>query len=196
MVYDDTKRKEFHMKKRVCSSVILVGVALILSGCCSIIHGTNQEIAVSSSPTGARVLVNGSQVGTTPATLNLKRNAPPRIRLELEDYQPYEMILTKSVSGWVWGNIVFGGLIGLAVDALDGAIYKLNPEQVSAQLLESKGNKLQIQMIKGKPERAEKIGQMKKSPAEKLKELKGLETLGILTGEEYEAKRQALVDQL
>ena len=29
-------------------------------------------------------------------------------------YQPFDMTLTRSVSGWVWRNIVFGGLIGLA----------------------------------------------------------------------------------
>ena|SRR5712691_7888642 len=47
---------------------------------------------------------------------------------------PFDMTLTRSVSGWVWGNIVFGGLIGLAVDAIDGAFYNLSPEQVSATL--------------------------------------------------------------
>ena len=51
-------------------------------------------------------------------------------------------------------------------------------------------------MIEGKPEKAEKIGQMEKTPAQKLKELKELKDQEILTDEEYEAKRQALVDQL
>ena len=56
------------------------------------------------------------------------------MRVELSGYQPFDMTLTRSVSGWVWGNIVFGGLIGLAVDAIDGAFYNLSPEQVSATL--------------------------------------------------------------
>jgi hypothetical protein len=34
----------------------------------------------------------------------------------------------------VWGNIAIGGLIGLAVDAVSGGIYKLTPEQVSGSL--------------------------------------------------------------
>ena len=184
------------MKKVVYSTVALVSAAVILAGCCSIIHGTSQEVGVSSSPTGAKVVVNGSQMATTPATLNLKRNGSHRIRLELDGYQPYEMTLTKSVSGWVWGNIVFGGLIGLAVDAIDGAIYKLAPEQVSAQLLKGEGDTLQVKMIEGKPENAEKIGQMERTPAEKLMELKELKDQGLLTEDEYEAKRKALVDQL
>ncbi len=44
------------------------------------------------------------------------------------------MTLTKKTNGWVWGNIVFGGLIGLAIDASTGGMYKLTPEQVSAEL--------------------------------------------------------------
>jgi hypothetical protein len=50
------------------------------------------------------------------------------------------MGLTRSVSGWVWGNIVFGGIIGLAVDAITGGLYKLSPEQVSAQLQRAGGD--------------------------------------------------------
>jgi hypothetical protein len=42
--------------------------------------------------------------------------------------------LTHSVSGWVWGNVAFGGLIGLAVDAASGGIYKLTPEQIEGSL--------------------------------------------------------------
>jgi hypothetical protein len=44
----------------------------------------------------------------------------------------------------VWGNIVFGGIIGLAVDAITGGLYKLAPEQVSAQLARG-----EIQMAEG-----------------------------------------------
>ena len=57
------------------------------------------------------------------------------MRMELAGYQPYETTVTHSVSGWVWGNIVIGGLIGLAVDAISGGLYKLTPEQVSATML-------------------------------------------------------------
>ncbi len=49
-------------------------------------------------------------------------------------YQPFDLTLTHSVSGWVWGNVAFGGLIGLAVDAISGGMYKLSPEQLAASL--------------------------------------------------------------
>jgi hypothetical protein len=38
------------------------------------------------------------------------------------------------VSGWVWGNLVFGGIPGLAIDAITGGLYKLAPEHVMATL--------------------------------------------------------------
>jgi len=72
--------------------------------------------------------------GVTPVIADLKRKDNHLIRVTLEGYQPFEMALTRSVSGWVWGNLVFGGIPGLAIDAITGGLYKLSPEQVMAQL--------------------------------------------------------------
>jgi hypothetical protein len=83
------------------------------------------------------VTVDGLQHGVTPVVVDLKRNDRHTIRVAMAGYQPFEMDLTRSVSGWVWGNLVFGGLIGLAVDAISGGLYKLSPEQVTAQLQKS-----------------------------------------------------------
>jgi hypothetical protein len=66
--------------------------------------------------------------------LKLRRKENHTVRIQLAGYQPFESTLTHSVSGWVWGNIAFGGLIGLAVDAVSGGIYKLTPEQVEGSL--------------------------------------------------------------
>jgi len=97
-------------------------------------HGTTQQIAVSSSPTGAKVDGDGVEHGITPVIADLKRKDTHVLKVGMEGYQPFEMALTRSVSGWVWGNLVFGGLIGLAVDAITGGLYKLAPEQVTAEL--------------------------------------------------------------
>ena len=34
----------------------------------------------------------------------------------------------------MWGNVVFGGLIGLAVDAMTGGLYNLTPAQLTSTL--------------------------------------------------------------
>ena len=40
------------------------------------------------------------------------------------------MTLTPHLSGWAFGKIVFGGFIGLAVDAISGGLYQFTPDQV------------------------------------------------------------------
>lgn len=112
----------------------LISVFLFLTACASIMHGTTQDVGISSTPTAARVLVNGQDMGTTPVIADLKRKNQHFVRIEMDGYQTYETTLTKKVSGWVWGNIVFGGLIGLAVDAITGGLYNLTPEQIRAEL--------------------------------------------------------------
>jgi hypothetical protein len=105
-----------------------------LSACATIMHGSKQNIAVNSNPSGATIFVDNQQMGVTPATLNLSRKQSHVVRLTLDGYQPYEMTMARGTSGWVWGNIVFGGLIGLVVDASSGAIYKLSPDVITAQM--------------------------------------------------------------
>ena len=116
----------------------VLGLALLstlaLASCASIIHGTHQEVGITSVPIGAAVTIDNVQSGKTPFVATLTRKDSHFVRISLPGYQPFGLTLTSSVSGWVWGNIVFGGLIGLAVDAIDGGMYKLTPEQLSATL--------------------------------------------------------------
>ena len=104
--------------------------------CATIMHGTREGIPISSQPSGAMVTVDDTlQVGATPVSVELRRkNKTHKIKLELAGYEPFEMATTRRVSGWVWGNIVFGGLIGLVVDAATGGLYNVKPETVVAEL--------------------------------------------------------------
>lgn len=116
-----------------------VGLTLLVIGCASIIHGTRQNISVSSVPTGAKVIVKGVHMATTPAVIALKRNESNIIlRFEKEGYEPVEVALNRSVDGWIAGNIIFGGLIGLAVDFISGGAYKLSPSEINAVMAELK----------------------------------------------------------
>jgi len=109
-------------------------VLLLMTGCATIIHGTRQDVGISSTPTGASVTIDNLQSGTTPVFSKLRRKDNHVVRISLPGYQPMDLTLTSSVSGWVWGNVAIGGLIGLAVDAISGGMYKLSPEELSAAL--------------------------------------------------------------
>lgn len=107
---------------------------LLMCGCATIIHGGSQDIGFSSTPSSAKVMVDNNPVGQTPVITKLSRKDNHIVRMELEGYKPFEATLTRGTSGWVWGNLVFGGIPGLAIDAISGGLYKLTPEQIAAQL--------------------------------------------------------------
>lgn len=145
----------------------LVLITLSTQSCGTIIHGTTQEVGISSQPTNAQVSINGEDRGSTPMVADLKRKNTYMVRIQLEGYETYETTLTRSTSGWVWGNIVFGGLIGLVVDASAGGMYKLSPEQLSAELRSQKAEVIQSDeelfiavVLEPEPE-WEKVGNLK-----------------------------------
>ncbi|MCX6832967.1 MAG: PEGA domain-containing protein [candidate division Zixibacteria bacterium] len=117
---------------KVFATLILMLAAVY--GCATIMHGTSQDIGITSRPTGAQVTVDNKDFGKTPVVAGLSRKDHHIVKIELEGYEIFETTITRSTSGWVWGNIIFGGLIGLAVDAITGGLYKLNPEQVEGAL--------------------------------------------------------------
>ena len=114
----------------LCSTLVYLSCA----GCASIMHGTHQDVGISSSPTAAVVTIDGVASGQTPLVAHLARGRNHILSIRADGYAPYETTLTRDVSGWVWGNLVFGGLIGLAVDGMDGGMYQLTPEQVHVDL--------------------------------------------------------------
>ncbi len=116
--------------RRILAAVLALG----LTACATIVHGSKQDIGISSSPSGARVTIDGNSIGKTPVVTSLSRGDNHVVKIELEGYADYEGTLTKSTSGWVWGNLALGGLIGLAVDAMTGGLYNLTPEQMQATL--------------------------------------------------------------
>jgi hypothetical protein len=109
-------------------------LAVTIGACASIMHGTTQDIGISSSPTGATVTVDNGAKAQTPFVAKLSRKDSHLVHIVADGYAPADLTLTKTVSGWVWGNLVFGGLIGLAVDAMSGGLYNLTPNQLSAAL--------------------------------------------------------------
>jgi hypothetical protein len=158
-------RKGFAVILVMCGAL----TALCLSACATIIHGTRQEVGISSSPTGAEVWVDDVKMGETPVVAKLRRKGTHTVKLVLPGYQPYETTITRSVSGWVWGNIAIGGLIGLGVDAISGGMYKLSPEQVNGNFSAeraaglSKEDELYID-VANKPQQGwQHIGQLQKS---------------------------------
>lgn len=129
---------------RTSSRIMLLGMSLVilsvLASCASIVSGTKQEISVKSTPTEAEVIVTGSggQVaftGKTPAVAELPRKSEYDVEIKLAGYQTETVHIAKGFNGWYLGNIICGGIIGLIVDAVNGAMYKLEPGEISVNLM-------------------------------------------------------------
>jgi hypothetical protein len=121
-------------------AIAALGVAL--GGCASVTRGTTENIAISSTPSGAEAVVSGLDVPTTcttPCSIVAKRSADISITFEKPGYEPQTIQLTKEIpatgaAGFA-GNIIAGGLVGMGVDAVTGAAldHKPNPVIVTMQ---------------------------------------------------------------
>jgi len=128
-------------------SLVLGGIAL--SGCATIVHNGPRSVTVASTPVGAHVSIYDRdnrmvETNTTPFIAQLPSGAGYfkgqnyRLVFDLAGYQQTVVLLDSKVSGWYFGNLLFGGVIGmLIVDPLTGAMYNLTPDQIQQPLTPS-----------------------------------------------------------
>lgn len=114
--------------------LLVAQMAVLCTSCASVMHGTRQSIGISTNPTNAEVWLDSRFVGRSPMIIEMKRKDNHFVQIRLDGYQPYDLTFTREISGWVAGNIVCGGLIGLAIDAVTGGIYQLTPDQVQVEM--------------------------------------------------------------
>ena len=130
------------MKKTVL--IATLSLSLLISSCATIISGSKQKVNFRSNPAAASIFIDEVEVGKTPFEIKLERKKEHHVMIKLDGYQTYETNLTKKFNAWYLGNIVFGGLIGIIIDPITGAIYNLSPDEVNAEMSKGtafKGNK-------------------------------------------------------
>ena len=115
--------------KHIINKILILFMIIILSGCASITESKNQSMSVTTvDVTGAMcTLANskGSYYVTTPGSVML-RNACDQLSISCtkEGYVPANPAagtVQDKAKNMAWGNLVFGGIIGLAVDRSTGA---------------------------------------------------------------------------
>ncbi|MCK7546664.1 PEGA domain-containing protein [Marinobacter koreensis] len=110
-------------------SLVLAAIALLSSGCASIVSGTDQKLTFNSEPEEATVTVSGRVLGKTPLTVPVDRGSNQSITFEKEGYKTYTAQLSTTTNPWFFGNIVLGGLLGSTTDGVSGAIHEFSPDQ-------------------------------------------------------------------
>ncbi len=128
-------------------------LSIVVSGCASIVDGGNKPVTISSSVPAAKFEIKnrgGTVVhsGKTPQTVSLSRGAGYfkkerySVVMNKEGYEESSGVLEPTLSGWYFGNILIGGLIGmLIVDPATGAMYKL-PDNFSVPMRKAEGDQL------------------------------------------------------
>jgi hypothetical protein len=125
-----------------------LALAAALSGCATIVGHPTQMIPVSSTPSEATIRVvdeGGVEIfkGMTPTTMTLPKSTGHywgkksfTVTISKDGYQTQSVPITASANGWyLAGNLLFGGVIGyFIIDPLNGGMYTLSPETVSATL--------------------------------------------------------------
>jgi hypothetical protein len=126
----EEKVLEEKVLKEKWNFALVAAMGLIATGCATIVHGSKQDVYVTSKPSGAVVRVQGTAT-TTPGILTLDRKRESYVLVfEKEGYKAVEVRLRRTMDGWFFGNVFFGWLVGFAIDFANGSAYRLTPAEV------------------------------------------------------------------
>ena len=138
-----SRKNQLSMK---INSIILMAVVLLLSGCASIVTKSTYPVSINSHPSNAKIIItnkHGNEIysGNTPATVRLEAGsgffsrAEYSVKFSTPGYEDKIVPITFKLDGWYFGNIFFGGAIGmLIVDPATGAMWKIETEFLNETL--------------------------------------------------------------
>lgn len=119
-------------------TAVILFVSLIFSNCATIVSKSSYPVTIDSSPQGANVSITdkkGIEIfkGKTPALVRLKSGAgffsraQYQVKLSVRGYDEQVIPVNFKLNSWYFGNVVFGGLIGLLIiDPASGAMWKID----------------------------------------------------------------------
>jgi hypothetical protein len=115
--------------------LILLFSFIFYSGCATIFSGSRDDVKFASEPDSARVLVNGTDKGSTPITVSLKKGKDYEIQIVKDGYQKKNFTVTYSLGiGWLILDVL-AGLIGVIVDAVTGNWNEFEEDSYRAVLV-------------------------------------------------------------
>lgn len=116
---------------KIGTYISLLAIPFMVSSCATIVNGTTQEVTVKSNVQGARVYVNGIDKGTTPNGITLERSEDYTLEVRAPGFVTHQEKLESSISGWLAGNLVIGGILGIAIDLCTGSCWSFDDVNVN-----------------------------------------------------------------
>jgi hypothetical protein len=129
--------------------IITLLLSLSTVGCATIMNDATHSVQITSNVPDAKYVVKNKtglivQNGVTPSSVNLRvasgaySSEKYLIDFTKEGHLPSTTIVDSELSGWYFGNLLFGGIIGLAiVDPISGKMWTL-PDNANGNLTTSK----------------------------------------------------------
>ena len=115
-----------------CTTAALCGaISILFAGCSTIVKGTEQQVSVNTPGVpGALCQLQSPAIGTrtvqTPANITLpKSKNNVAVSCTAQFYSPGVNTLASHTEAMAAGNVLFGGIIGLGIDAASGAMKHL-----------------------------------------------------------------------
>lgn len=118
-------------------AILVCGVTL--SACATITRGTTDQVQINSNPPEAQVRTSMGFTCVTPCTLQAGRKDEFTVVITKPGYHTDEIPVTTRVApggaaGFA-GNIILGGVVGMAADAATGATLEHFPNPVTVTLV-------------------------------------------------------------
>lgn len=137
MIDDQKKNTSIQNMKSLSPLLAAVSIALFPS-CASITRGSSESFTINSTPQAATVELSTGQSGETPATFKVPRKGTIFGTISKSGYKKRSFSVPSSISGAggtaMAGNLIFGGLIGAAIDAGSGAMHEHTPNPLNLTL--------------------------------------------------------------
>ena len=109
-----------------------------LPSCATITRGTQEVFVVDSTPQAAKVQLSTGHSGETPASFKVPRRETLHVTVSKKGYKTRNVSVPSQISGGggaaMAGNLIFGGLIGAAVDGGTGAMHEHKPNPLNVVL--------------------------------------------------------------
>jgi hypothetical protein len=116
------------------AAALIASLALGLSGCATVFHGSHERMSVDSDPRGAEVYINDKYSGDTPLRIKLWSGAIYRIEFRKEGYRPKVVNISNHIGvGWIVLDVITG-LVPVLIDAVTGSWFSLDQHFVDAAL--------------------------------------------------------------
>ncbi len=115
---------------RMLIAITALGCAAAVAGCATITKGTDDLVTIDTEPDGAQCVLFTDKnqiavINPTPGSIKVpKSKRDLSVRCEKDGYFPTEGVIAASFQAMTIGNVLFGGLIGVAIDAGSGAMHK------------------------------------------------------------------------